>query len=140
MKTKLIASLFVLSVLAQGCVVVSDDTSEITVYNESSYVIEQLYITEVDTFSWGDDLLYGDVLFPGESITVGVYCDIYDIQVVDETGVPCELYDVDVCYDSAGWVIDDFTLDTCAWGVKATDSQGALKHDHVAPTSEAVEL
>lgn len=129
MKTKLIASLFLLSVLAQGCVVVSDDES-ITIYNDSSYVIEDLYITERDTFDWGPDLLGGDALFPNESISIEVGCDVYDIKVVDETGVECELYDVDVCFgEDDAWAVDDFTLDVCAFGVKSSKT-AAPKHAH----------
>jgi hypothetical protein len=129
MKTKLIASLFLLSVFAQGCVVVSDDGETITVANDSDYVIEDLYITEQDTFDWGRDLLGGDALFPGESITIGVSCDVYDIKVVDDTGVECELYGVDVCFgEDDGWSVDNFTLDTCAFGVKSAET--AAKHGH----------
>jgi hypothetical protein len=129
MKTKLIASLFLLSVFAQGCVVVSDDES-ITVYNDSDYVIEDLYVTERDTFDWGPDLLGSDALFPNESITVSVGCDVYDIKVVDETGVECELYDVDVCFgEDDGWSVTNFTLDVCAFGVRSSDT-AAPKHAH----------
>ena len=128
MKTKLIAPLFLLSVFAQGCVVVSDDES-ITLYNESSYVIEDVYITERDTFDWGPNILGGDVLFPGESISVSVSCDLYDVKVIDETGVECVLEGIDVCFgEDDGWVIDNATLDTCAFGVKSAEN--AAKHAH----------
>jgi hypothetical protein len=135
MKTKLISSLFLLSVLAQGCVVVSDDES-ITIYNDSSYVIEDLYVTERDTFDWGQDLLGSDALFPGESISIEVGCDVYDIKVVDETGVPCELYDVDVCFgEDDAWFVDDATLDFCAFGVKSSET-AAPKHAHETADSK----
>jgi hypothetical protein len=35
--------------------------------------------------------------------------------VVDETGVQCELASLDLCFDDGLWVIDDFTLDVCAF-------------------------
>jgi hypothetical protein len=131
MKTKLIAPLFLLAMFAQGCIIVDDDDNTLTVYNESSYVIDFLYITEVDTFDWGPNVLGGSALFPGDSITVDVGCDTYDIKVVDETGVECELYNVDVCFgEDDGWVVDDFTLDTCAFGVNATGSENQNAHGH----------
>jgi hypothetical protein len=131
MKTKLIAPLFLLAMFAQGCIIVDDDDNTLTVYNESSYVIDFLYITEVDTFDWGPNVLGGSALFPGDSITVDVGCDTYDIKVVDETGVECELYNVDVCFgEDDGWVVDDFTLDTCAFGVNATESENQNAHGH----------
>lgn len=127
MKTKLIGSLFLISLLAPAC---GDGDSTITVWNDSSYVIEDLYVTEVDTFDWGPDLLGGDVLLPGEDIVVVVDCDIYDIKVIDETGVECELHDIDVCFEDDDWVIDDVILDTCAFGVTTSESEAVPRHAH----------
>ena len=117
---------------AQGCVVVSDDDNTITVYNESSYDIYALYITPEDVFDWGPNVLGSQPLLAGgDSITVEVSCDVYDIKVVDDTGVECELYGVDVCFgEDDGWVIDDFTLDTCAFGVTASESKAKASHGH----------
>lgn len=121
---------------AQGCVVVSDDDNTITVHNESSYDIYALYITPQDVFDWGPNLLGGDVLYAnGDYITVEVSCDVYDIKVVDDTGVECELTGVDVCFgEDDGWVIDDFTLDTCAFGVAASEGNGKTAHGHESAT------
>jgi hypothetical protein len=140
MKTKLIAPLFLLAMLAQGCIIVDDDDNTITVWNDSDYVIEDLYITEVGTFDWGPNVLGGAPLFPGDSITVDVGCDTYDIKVIDETGVECELYDVDVCFgEDDGWVIDNFTLDTCAFGVNATGSEDKNAHGHGTEAAKSAE-
>jgi hypothetical protein len=127
MKTRLIGPLFLISLLAPAC---GDGDSTITFWNESSYAIEDIYVTEVDTFDWGPDLLGGDVLLPGESISVVVDCNTYDVKVIDETGVECELYNIDVCFDDDGWVIDDATLDTCAFGVTAPGVEAIPRHDH----------
>ena len=136
MKTRLISSLFLFALLAPGC---GDGDSTITVWNESSYAIDDLYVTEVNTFDWGPDLLGGDVLLPGESISVVVDCDVYDIKVIDETGVECELYDVDVCFEDDGWVIDDVILDTCAFGVTGSESGAVHKHGHEAEAGDTGE-
>ena len=137
MKTKLVASLFVLSMFAQGCVVVSDDTNTITVYNESSYDIYELYVTPDYMFDWGRNLLSGDVLAAyGDYITVEVDCDVYDIKVVDDTGLACELYGIDVCFgEDDGLVIDDITLDDCAFGATASGIEAkAAAHGHETTT------
>lgn len=118
---------------AQGCVIVSDDDNTITVYNESSYDLYALYITPQDVFDWGPNMLSGDVLYPGEYITIEVGCDIYDVKVVDDTGVECELSGIDVCFgEDDSWVIDDFTLDVCAFGVAATEGGAKKAHGHEA--------
>lgn len=138
MKTKLVASLFVLSMFGQGCVIVTDDANTITIYNESSYDIYELYVTPDYVFDWGPNLLRNDVLTAyGDRITIEVDCDVYDIKVVDDTGLPCELYGVDVCFgEDDAWVIDDFTLDTCAFGVTASGTELKAAHGH-EPAADA---
>lgn len=132
MKTKLLAPLFLLAMFAQGCIIVDDDGGNyITVYNDSDYIIEDLYITEVNTFDWGSDVVGSAGLFPGESISVEVYCDVYDLQIVDEDGVVCEIYDVDVCFgEEASLFITNGLLDRCAFGVNASESESKRAHGH----------
>jgi hypothetical protein len=100
---------------AAGCVVTDD--SSLTIYNESSYVLTEVYLAEETDPSWGPNLL-PQPLFPGDDLViVDIDCGTYDVLVVDETGVECELSGLDLCLDDDGWVIDDFTLDTCAFGL-----------------------
>jgi hypothetical protein len=100
-----------------GCVVVEDDgDSTLTVSNRSSYWIEELHLANVNDPSWGPDLVDG-ALAPGEdAIIVDIECGRYDVMVVDETGVECELSNLELCFDAGQWVIDDLTLDICAFG------------------------
>jgi hypothetical protein len=108
MKTKLFASLFVLSMFAQGCVVVADDgDSTLTVVNDSNYVMTALYITEAyDGASWGGNLLAsGGPLFPDEEITIVLECGTYDVLVVDEDGYECEYFDYYLCFDDDLWFV-----------------------------------
>lgn len=104
--------------LAGGCVISSSDAT-LTVANESDYVIEEIYLTEVDNPSWGRNLLGGDVLFPGEEMTLGVSCDYYDALIVDEDGVECEVYDLDLCLNDALWVIRNNTCSVFNAAAKA---------------------
>ena len=91
--------------------VIIEDDSTLLVVNESDFVIEELFITDVDASGWGPNLLGADALFPGEDFLVtDISCGFYDVLLVDETGVECELLEVDLCFDDATWVIRN---DTC---------------------------
>jgi hypothetical protein len=111
--TPIIALLFSLT-LTTGCVVTTDD-STLTIVNESSYVLVDIRVTERNAFNWGRNLVGGSGLYPGESLTVSLYCDVYDARVVDQDGFTCELYGLDLCFNDAVWVIDNFELNTCDW-------------------------
>jgi hypothetical protein len=128
MKTKLLASLFALSVFAQGCVVVSDDgDSTLTIYNDSNYVMVELYITEAyEGTSWGQNWLSGAALFPDEEITISLDCGTYDVQVVDEDGFVCEYYDEYLCFDDDIWYV------TCGPPVAATSQAGEAANESTA--------
>lgn len=115
MRTRfLLAGLLTLAA-APGCLIVTDDDSDdatLEVVNESDFVIEEIYLTEIDNPNWGPNLLGGDVLFPDESIVlVDIECDFYDAKLIDEDGVECELFDVDLCLNDALWVVRN---NTCA--------------------------
>lgn len=110
--TSLLAIL--LATAAAGCVA-SDGDSTFTVANRSSYFIEEIHLAEVSDPNWGPDLIVG-ALAPGEDLIVTrIECGTYDILVVDETGVDCELQNIELCFDNDSWVIDDVTLDVCAF-------------------------
>lgn len=108
-----------------GDVVVDDPDSTLLVVNESDFVIEELFITDVDASGWGPDLTAGDVLFPEEELLVtDISCGFYDVLMVDETGLECEVLDIDLCFDDATWVI---TNDTCdVFAAEATRRAGQL--------------
>jgi len=97
-------------VLATGCVFTDDADGTLDVRNRSDYTIVELYVTDVGNRDWGPNLLYGDVLYPGESISVRVDCGTYDAMLVDETAARCEVLNLDLCFDDADWVIRN---DTC---------------------------
>lgn len=100
-----------------GCVISGGEDSSLTVYNESDYVLVSIQLSPVGASSWGENVLHGDVLYPGEELTVSfIDCDYYDVRVVDETGLACILLDLSLCFDDASWVVDNYTLDTCAYG------------------------
>jgi hypothetical protein len=100
---------------ATGCII-SDGDSSLTLYNDSSYALYEVYLAEETDPSWGPNLL-PQPLFPGDELIItDIECGTYDVLVVDDTGVECQLSGLDLCFDDDAWVIDDFTLDTCAFG------------------------
>lgn len=119
MKKWFIAPLItLLMAFSTGCFV-EDGTpdSRLTIVNESSYAIYEIRIAEVGETVFSSDLLAGDVLLPGQSLDIYVYCDVYDILVIDEDGYECVLPGLDLCFDDAVWVIDDFELASCTWSL-----------------------
>jgi hypothetical protein len=86
------------------------------VVNESDFVIEELYITDVGNPSFGPNLLAGDALLPGEEILLGVLCDFYDVLIVDEAGVECEIDAIDLCLNDATFVIRNETCSVFSQG------------------------
>jgi hypothetical protein len=102
---RLLASL-ALCVAGTGCVV-SDYDSSLTVSNLSDFEIHEMYVTQIDSPSWGPNLLDGDILFPNESMQLAIDCNTYDAMLVDETGAVCEVSSIDLCFDDADWVIDN---------------------------------
>ena len=115
-------ALFAIALLAStGCIIVDEDPvivergndSSLTIENESDYAIAEIRVTEIDNPSWGPNLTQGDLLFPGQSMTVLLACDVYDVLVVDEDGFGCEINGLDLCFDDAIWVISNRTLDSC---------------------------
>lgn len=108
-----------LAVAAAACTSSSstDDGSDssFTIVNDSSYVLTEVHVADVGDLSWGPNLL-PDFLYPGEELViVDIECGVYDVMVTDETGVDCVLGEVDLCFTDDSWVIDDVTLDVCAF-------------------------
>lgn len=83
------------------------------VQNESSVIIEQIYVAQIDSSSWGPDLLGGEILFPGEGLTIELSCDVYNVLVVDELGTECMLENLDLCFEDATWFVTNGQLDGC---------------------------
>jgi hypothetical protein len=109
--------LFALSVAALGLVATAGCSSSsngpdatLRVQNSSDFAIVEIHVTDVGSSSWGPNLLPGgDILAPGESLTLGVDCGTFDALLVDEDGVDCQLHDVDLCLNDAAWVIHNNT-------------------------------
>lgn len=86
-----------------------EPNASVLVVNDSDFTIVDVQLAPAGFPELGENLLRGDVLFPGEELLLGVPCDVYDALVVDEDGVECRLYDLDLCFDDATWVIRNNT-------------------------------
>ena len=107
--------LIALSLAAVGMVTVAgcsdnDDNAQLHVHNNSSFSIVELHVTSVGSPTWGPNLIAGETLAPGDSLTIDVSCGTYDALLVDQQGVDCQVHSVDLCGNHADWQINN---DTC---------------------------
>lgn len=104
-----------LAATAGGCIIDSDDDDDgpvdgsLLVDNQSDFAIVEIRVTPVGSSSWGPNLLRGDILLPGDTLTLGVECDLYDAMLVDEDNETCTLSAVDLCLNDADWIIRNNT-------------------------------
>ena len=119
---------------ASACTTSEGVDATLTVVNESDFVIEEIYLTEVDNPEWGRNLLAGDALFPDEELTLGVECDLYDALLVDEDGEECELEGIDLCLNDATWYIYN---NTCLAFERKAQQPAAVEAVKAAPTGTA---
>jgi hypothetical protein len=120
---KLLTSL-ALAMCASACVVTD---SSLLVSNHSDFEIHEIYVTPVDSSTWGANLLANDILMPGESTLLGIQCGTYDAMLVDETGAICEVSAVDLCYDDADWIIRNSSCRLFEARAAAAAAAAALK-------------
>jgi hypothetical protein len=108
LRTTSLALALALGVASSACVITETDSS-LYVANYSDFEIHEMYVTPIESPSWGPNLLGSDVLFPGGSMYVALECGTYDAMLVDETGAICEVQDLDLCFDDADWIIRNTT-------------------------------
>ena len=89
-------------------------SATLTVENDSSFTLTEVRIAPSGQVDWGPNLL-PDVLFPGESLTIDLACDTYDVLISDNAGRSCQLDSLDLCFSDDIWHIDDQTLATCGF-------------------------
>ena len=79
----------------------SADQRDFTVVNETSYTIDNLYVSPHSSDNWEEDVLGNDVLESGHRVKVTFSDDLgycfYDIKAVYSDGTKSEKYNVDLC-------------------------------------------
>ena len=109
MKTLITALVFG---LASG--VAAAQTSTVSLTNESSWTITEMYLSAVDVQEWGSDQLGEHVIEPNSSYELtDVPCDVYDVRLVDEDGDVCVVGGVKLCGKDSAWKIGDDDLLNC---------------------------
>lgn len=77
-----ISLLFLISL--GGCL--ESETFTLTITNGLSRDIRHIYVSSVDSETFGEDDLLDQALSPGQSISVELSEDTYDIRAIDEDG------------------------------------------------------
>ena len=84
------------------------------VTNKTGFVLSALYIGEINSEQWGDDLLGGNPLLDGESIIIPIVSlksPIVNIRARDEEGDTYTVYGVDAEKDDVAIVLTDIDPD-----------------------------
>jgi len=99
---------------ASGAIAGTMDSS-ISIHNQSSWEIHQIYLSPIDQEAWGEDLLRGKTIDARGGIldVKKIACDTYDVRLVDEQGAVCIVRNANLCADTETWVFDDEELLAC---------------------------
>ena len=85
-----------------------DGEGTITVTNDSSQSLDEIYSSTCDEDEWGDDLMGVEVLEPGEEVDITVEEGCWDIKAVAEDGQEVDAYSITVeDGDELEWTVDD---------------------------------
>jgi hypothetical protein len=118
-----------------GCSSSNGPDASLHVQNSSDFSIVEIRVTSVGSTTWGPNLLGGDILAPGEMLTIDVTCGTYDALLVDESGVDCQLHSVDLCFGDASWVIRNNTCTVFGAAKAAREAQQAGQAGSSAPAT-----
>jgi|HubBroStandDraft_6_1064221.scaffolds.fasta_scaffold527126_2 hypothetical protein len=120
------ASLLV-GAFATGCTVTTSDDSgdaSLKIVNDESFDIDNIYISP-SGFDQSDDILGGIPLDNGDSITISVECDSYDIEIID-TVSDCYISAYSLCGTDDEWDITDSFIEECSATEPRTSSTPRL--------------
>jgi hypothetical protein len=92
--------------------VASAQTRMFTIYNDSSFRIDQLYVSPSGDNFWGADLLGNTVMDPSDGAPVAVAPGYYDVKLVDEDGDSCVVDNINF-YVNRTWIMTDDSLISC---------------------------
>jgi hypothetical protein len=121
------------AIAVAGCSSDSSTNATLHVQNSSDFAIVEIHVTSVGSTTWGPNLISGDTLSPGETLTVDVSCGTYDALLVDESGVDCQLMSVDLCLNDAAWVIRNNTCTVFGAAKAARDAAAKAAGSATAP-------
>lgn len=110
MRIQWVAGVLLACAATAGCAA----DSAVTIRNDSSWQIHQLYLSPTAEEEWGSDQLRDDIIDSGAAFTLqGIPCNEYDVRLVDEDEDVCVVEAVPLCADQDQWVINDDDLLAC---------------------------
>jgi hypothetical protein len=89
-------------------------TSSISIVNNSSRTIRNVYLSHVDAEDWSGNQLGDTAIAPGQSVAISNFaCDQQQIKVIGEDQDGCFLSTVVACGSNATWTITNDTTADC---------------------------
>ena len=90
-------------------------STSVNIFNNSSRVIRNVYLSHIDVDDWGgNQLSYGATIGPGQSFTLNnVACDQQQVKVIAEDQDGCFASTVVTCGDNATWTITNDAARDC---------------------------
>ena len=89
-------------------------TTSVTVVNDSSREIRNIYLSSVNADDWSPDLLDNSTIASGHSFTLNnIACDQQQVKVIAEDQDGCFVTTVVNCGDSATWTVTNESSRDC---------------------------
>jgi hypothetical protein len=89
-------------------------TNSISIVNNSSRTIRNVYLSHVDADDWSGNQLDNTTIAPGQSAAISNFaCDQQQIKVIGEDQDGCFLSTVVACGSNATWTITNDTTADC---------------------------
>lgn len=89
--------------------------TSVSVVNNSSREIRNIYSSHVDADDWSADLLSDGAIVAGHSSSVSVGCDSQQVKVIAEDQDGCFASTVVTCGGNSTWTITDETPRDCGY-------------------------
>jgi hypothetical protein len=113
MKKFVLAGVLVLAAaMSLATTAAAETTRNFTVFNESRYRIDHVYVSPSNYTNWGFDRLGKDVLAPDYRFDLAVLPGWYDVKLIDQDGDSCVINGVDF-RQGESWTITDGLLVAC---------------------------
>ena len=114
-KRRLAALLLVMCVLTTATLLArAQSATSVRIVNNSTRVIQNLFLSPVGVEAWGADLLENSVIGANQTHTLsGMACDGDEIRVIAEDHNGCFMTQVVACGSESEWVVTNDTFADC---------------------------
>ena len=91
-------------------------TTSVSIVNDSSKEIRNVYLSHVNADDWGDNQLSNGSIAPGQSYNLSnIACDQQQVKVIGEDQDGCFASTVVTCGEAATWTITNSTARDCGY-------------------------